>query len=76
MTEETKCNRCGKLHAGTECPHCPRKVRIGMNEDRIRELLADGIYRGKGSPYSEAMAELEKQEWQDIRDGKRGMFGL
>ena len=54
-----------------------KEKEIKLNYDRIRELLADGIYRGgKGSPYSEAMAELEKQEWQDIRDGKRGMFGL
>ena len=45
-------------------------------QQMLMKLLADDIYRGKGSPYSEAMAELEKQEWQDIRDGKRGMFGL
>ena len=56
MTEEIKCNTCGNLHAGTECPHCPKKVRIGMNEDRIRELLADGIYKNVGSAMREQMS--------------------
>ena len=49
-----------------------KEKEIELNLKMIKELMSDKIYN---DPDSEIKRQC-KQERQDIRDGKRGMFGI